>query len=126
MNGNWNMPGMPNYPANVNLNAFYAMGFQQHGINNHKYLPVVYPGSGYTDIELKSFRSENFGSVRQDSVYDSIQLGTNQNCQTEFNAHPETERKLSEIAKRIKSRSNSRAGSVSASRHGSRVSNPPL
>ena len=124
--GQWNVPyGM----SHVNMHAYNTVApiysVSQHGAFNQSFLPMVYQNDpyrqGYTDIEIKSYRSDATSNRDLTANYDSIQLGTNtmdkidelehQNFDCD---HPDTQAKLNEISKKIKSRSNSRAPSLAA------------
>ena len=73
----WNVPYNM---QQMNVNGYHTVGYaHQNGMYNPNFLPVVYPGNeyrGYTDIEIKSHRSDGT-STRDKGAYDSINLGTN-------------------------------------------------
>ena len=95
----WNVPYNM---QQMNINPYHTIGYaQQNGAFNPNFLPVVYPnqeyrGTGYTDIEIKSHRSD--GTQKFNGAYDSINLGTNMTTKMDdppvFNdVHPDTQAK---------------------------------
>ena len=136
-NSQWNQVNQWNgVHQPINMHAYHTVGPSVYAINPHQaafnqnFLPMYStdpyhnphhaPSRPYTDIEIKSYRSDATSNREScAAAYDCINLGTNNLDKIEEmcitgDGHPDTQAKLNEISRNIKSRNNSRAPSLAA------------